>query len=792
MVDREHDGLVRATRVTTTSSEAFCIDRESTYLVENRTPHDIQIDRDAQRLIVPGLATRRMSGIRLHVFESELIPLRQRHQLRVTRHHETPVWSTLFGLAALFALMALPIMMIVRFLQDGTFLRSLTAVLLGATLVIGLSAISAWFIAEHRRTRQRELDERADGDVAHGSSALLEPDTGMGRRIWNFAVLLVMITVGVLLPATWIYFGTELHEIVSFENGLSIGEGSAAEATWRSIQITYVAVLVTLPAMLYFLFDRVHINGLIHQWSRDIFRLDRRVETLADMQARYGHKLAEATRQSPSSTRLVGSKRSPIIVATLLFSVGWTLLILPTGSRDTTAEATSEVSEVAAGRAEQAARDVAQTNDREEQAAAAGEAAEAADLAQGAAEQVTAGILEEPLSDSSGADATSDAGSPVSGSGPTTTVDLAEQAQADANEARAAATAAQVATQSTGSGTFEIFDPEPSAATAAFLGAYFFSLFAALRGYSRRDLRPKLYVAMAARVALTASIAFLIVVVTPWGEAPPTIALAFLAGVTPLPIISAVVFAPFKTLAHRAKSKQPEADHPNGMTSQVESALSNRRPLTVLDHIDLFEEARLEGEGITDVEALAHGEIVDLLVATRTPAGRLVDWVDQALLIIHIEQPSTAGGVDGRLGELRKLGLRTATDLVNASINTTVGPPTGTTSQGGELAATFGSEFKLALIVDSIKAEPNYVFVDWWRKSPLGKPTDDVKLVLGADGCLHDRPPMDQGGRCGSVLGDNDSPSGNGHRDEAPTSSRSPRRPRRPIPTDSSTRDRIA
>ena len=333
MVDREHDGLVRATRVTTTSSEAFCIDRESTYLVENRTPHDIQIDRDAQRLIVPGLATRRMSGIRLHVFESELIPLRQRHQLRVTRHHETPVWSTLFGLAALFALMALPIMMIVRFLQDGTFLRSLTAVLLGATLVIGLSAISAWFIAEHRRTRQRELDERADGDVAHGSSALLEPDTGMGRRIWNFAVLLVMITVGVLLPATWIYFGTELHEIVSFENGLSIGEGSAAEATWRSIQITYVAVLVTLPAMLYFLFDRVHINGLIHQWSRDIFRLDRRVETLADMQARYGHKLAEATRQSPSSTRLVGSKRSPIIVATLLFSVGWTLLILPTGSR---------------------------------------------------------------------------------------------------------------------------------------------------------------------------------------------------------------------------------------------------------------------------------------------------------------------------------------------------------------------------------------------------------------------------------------------------------------------------
>jgi hypothetical protein len=765
MARRVHDGRVTATRVATTSPEAFCIDRESTYLVENRTPYDIQIDRDAQRLIVPGLATRRMSGVRLQVFESELVPLRQRHQLRVTRHHTTSMWGTLFGLAAFFALMALPIMMIVRFLQDGTFLRSLTGVLLGATLLLGLLAISAWFIAEHRGTRQRDLDERADGDVAHGSSALLEPDTGMGRRIWNFAVLLVMITVGVLLPATWIYFGTELHKIVSFEDGLSVGAANAAEATWRSIQITYVAVLVTLPAMLYFLFDRVHINGLIHQWSRDIFRLDRRVETLADMQARYGHKLAEATRQSPSSTRLVGSKRSPIIVATLLFAVGWTLLILPTRSRDTSAEATTAVAEVAAERAEQAARQSAQTNDRQEQAEAAGAAAEAADLAQGAAEQVTGGILDEPSSDSSGGvAATPDAGSPVGESGPTTTVDLAEQAQADASEARAAATTAQVATQSKGSGTFQIFDPEPSAATAAFLGAYFFSLFAALRGFSRRDLRPKLYVAMAARVALTASIAFLIVVVTPWGEAPPMIALAFLAGVTPLPIISAVVFAPLKTLAHRAKSEQPAADHQDRMTSQVESALSNRRPLTVLDHIDLFEEARLEGEGITDTEALAHGEIVDLLVATRTPAGRLVDWVDQALLIIHIEQPSTAGDGDGRLGALRNLGLRTATDLVNASTKATVGRAAGSTDQAGELAAILGGESKLALIVDSIKAEPNYAFVDWWKKSPLGKPTADVKLVLGADGCLHDRPPMDEGGRCASFLGDTESSSGNGHR----------------------------
>ena len=35
----------------------FGIETGSTYLVENRTPYDIQIDHGSHRLIVPGLAT---------------------------------------------------------------------------------------------------------------------------------------------------------------------------------------------------------------------------------------------------------------------------------------------------------------------------------------------------------------------------------------------------------------------------------------------------------------------------------------------------------------------------------------------------------------------------------------------------------------------------------------------------------------------------------------------------------------------------------------------------------------
>ena len=58
----------------------------------------------------------------------------------------------------------------------------------------------------------------------------------------------------------------------------------------------------------------------------------------------------------------------------------------------------------------------------------------------------------------------------------------------------------------------------------------------------------------------------------------------------------------------------------------------------------------------------------------------------------------------------------------------------------------------LGVVVDSTIAEPNDVFVDWWRTSPVGEPTMEEKLVLGPDGCLHRGPPMDKGGRCGSVM----------------------------------------
>ena len=85
----------------------------------------------------------------------------------------------------------------------------------------------------------------------------------------------------------------------------------------------------------------------------------------------------------------------------------------------------------------------------------------------------------------------------------------------------------------------------------------------------------------------------------------------------------------------------------------------DRSPLLALDGIGIYERTRLAEEGITSIQALARHDLVDLMLSSRIPASRLIDWVDQALLYQHV---TTA---DRRL--LRNAGIRTATELIGAS-----------------------------------------------------------------------------------------------------------------------------
>jgi hypothetical protein len=108
--------------------------------------------------------------------------------------------------------------------------------------------------------------------------------------------------------------------------------------------------------------------------------------------------------------------------------------------------------------------------------------------------------------------------------------------------------------------------------------------------------------------------------------------------------------------------------------------LDDSIPLTDLEGMNLYDQARLLEEGIENIENLAHHNFVELLAFTRIPTPRLVDMFDQAILYLHIhdefktqagEEPAgeqSAGGDAEKernryLNLLKTYGIRTASDL---------------------------------------------------------------------------------------------------------------------------------
>jgi hypothetical protein len=73
------------------------------------------------------------------------------------------------------------------------------------------------------------------------------------------------------------------------------------------------------------------------------------------------------------------------------------------------------------------------------------------------------------------------------------------------------------------------------------------------------------------------------------------------------------------------------------------------------------------------MQNLSTANLVDVILHTRVPVGRLVDWIDQAVLYLHLELPKQQRGKKkGEAAEestrdrLRRLGIRSATALEDA------------------------------------------------------------------------------------------------------------------------------
>lgn len=66
--------------------------------------------------------------------------------------------------------------------------------------------------------------------------------------------------------------------------------------------------------------------------------------------------------------------------------------------------------------------------------------------------------------------------------------------------------------------------------------------------------------------------------------------------------------------------------------------LDSDYPLSQLDGLNIWYEARLIEENIDDMQNLSTANFVDVVLHTRVPVGRLVDWVDQSFLFLHLDR----------------------------------------------------------------------------------------------------------------------------------------------------------
>ena len=240
--------------------------------------------------------------------------------------------------------------------------------------------------------------------------------------------------------------------------------------------------------------------------------------------------------------------------------------------------------------------------------------------------------------------------------------------------------------------------PNITPATAAFLGAYFFSLQMLFRRYVRSDLRGSAYVAVVIRIVL-AVIGILVIeaigIASGWNRESQLVLLGFVVGVFPMVAWQVIRGATAKAF-HLALP-----------------SLQSRLPLDRIDGLTVWHEARLEEEDIENVPNMATADIVDLLVNTRLPAGRIIDWVDQAMLLTQLgpDEASNSSPQSAR----RKLalhGVRTASALLKTAHDKRAGAES--IRFGGVLTDLDGRP-TVSSLLSAVKTNSNLPLVLKWR-----------------------------------------------------------------------------
>jgi hypothetical protein len=297
-----------------------------------------------------------------------------------------------------------------------------------------------------------------------------------------------------------------------------------------------------------------------------------------------------------------------------------------------------------------------------------------------------------------------------------------------------------------------------------FLGAYSFILQMLVRRFFQSDLRPAAYANALLRLIVVLILVGALYQLLPQGNPRGAAVIAFVIGFFPLAGMQAIQ----RFVATALRVTVP--------------SLSPPYPLNQIDGMSVWYESRLLEEGIEDMQSLATANFVDVILHTRVPVGRLVDWVDQAHLYLHLDRlegtwrerkhAKTGKGLEdgdnvpaivagsvtesSRAGSktrtvLRQFGIRKATDLLKAFPPLCVDPghplaPGSPWQQHLAGAATDGlDQAQLRTIVRVLDQEPSLAPVWNWQLRGVRscvQPARDPLLGPPGEPALVDHPAL--------------------------------------------------
>lgn len=206
--------------------------------------------------------------------------------------------------------------------------------------------------------------------------------------------------------------------------------------------------------------------------------------------------------------------------------------------------------------------------------------------------------------------------------------------------------------QVAGSGSFSPPEVPNDALRFGFLGAYAFILQDLTRRYFRDDLKTGAYIASTVRIVFVVLIVVAIDRLPWWDELGPGGGPGAMANAKNITAFLVGLFPQAGLQALQAAAAKP--------LRALLPSITTDYPLSSIEGLNIWQEARFAEEGIEEMQHLVTADLVDLLLRSRTTVSKLMDWLDQATLSLRLP-----GGEEGKevRGELRRLGIRTATDL---------------------------------------------------------------------------------------------------------------------------------